>query len=76
MNADHAPAMLDIARFFKEVDASEAKMTSVDRLGFHLRLKTPERVRSVRVAFLQEVRTPEQCRAALVAMTKAARSSK
>jgi putative heme iron utilization protein len=74
MNADHEPALLDIARRFKDVQASEAKMTAVDRLGFHLRLKTPDRVRSVRVAFPQEVRTPEECRAALVALTKAARA--
>ena len=75
MNADHGAAMLDIARHFKAVEASEAKMTSVDRLGFQLRLKTAERARSVRVAFPREVRTPEECRAALVSMTKAARGT-
>lgn len=73
MNKDHAAAMLDIARHFKSVEASEAKMTAVDRLGFHVRLKTPDRVRSVRIGFPTEVRTPEACRAALVAMVKAAR---
>lgn len=76
MNADHQPALLDIARHFKEIEASEAKMTAVDRLGFHLRLKTPDRVRSVRVAFPQEVRTPEECRAALIALTKSTRAGR
>ena len=73
MNRDHEAAMLDIARHLKEIEAVEAKMTAVDRLGFHLRLKASDRVRSVRVAFPQEVRTPEDCRAALVAMVKSAR---
>lgn len=73
MNKDHEAALRDIARHLKDVEASEAKMTAVDRLGFHLRLKTAERVRSVRVGFPSEVRTPEACRAALVALAKAAR---
>ncbi len=74
MNKDHAPAMIDIARHEKGVAASEAKMTAVDRLGFHLRLKTPERVRSVRIGFPKEVRSSNECRHALVAMVKRARS--
>ncbi len=74
MNNDHAPAMIEIARHEKGVDASEAKMTAVDRLGFHLRLKTPERVRSVRIGFPKEVRSSHECRKALVAMVKRARS--
>ncbi len=69
-----ASAMIDIARHEKGVSASEAKMTAVDRLGFHLRLKTPERVRSVRIGFPNEVRSSDECRNALVAMVKQARS--
>ncbi|MFT7638991.1 MAG: putative heme iron utilization protein [Pirellulaceae bacterium] len=74
MNQDHAAAMIDIARHQKGVAASEARMTAVDRLGFHLRLKTPERVRSVRIGFPKEVHSSNECRAALVAMVKLARS--
>jgi putative heme iron utilization protein len=74
MNKDHAAAMIDIARHEKGVAASEAKMTAVDRLGFHLRLKTPERVRSVRIGFPNEVRSSDECRQALIVMTKRARS--
>lgn len=74
MNSDHVPAMIEIARHEKGVDASEAKMTAVDRLGFHLRLKTPERVRSVRIGFPNEVRSSDECRESLVAMLKRARS--
>lgn len=75
MNADHEAAMLDIAKHVKKITASDAKMTSVDRLGFHVRLKTQERVRSARVGFPAEVRTAGDCRKALVAMTKEARSA-
>jgi putative heme iron utilization protein len=74
MNADHGPALIEIALHQKGVTASEAKMTAVDRLGFHLRLKTPERVRSVRIGFPNEVRSSIECREALVAMVKQARS--
>lgn len=73
MNQDHASAMIEIARYEKGVAATEAKMTAVDRLGFHLRLKTPERVRSVRIGFPDEVRSSDECRQALVAMVKRAR---
>ncbi|WP_417734626.1 HugZ family protein [Rosistilla oblonga] len=76
MNDDHAAAMLDIAYAEKEIVASEAKMTAVDRLGFHLRLKTPERVQSVRIGFPHEVRSSDECRQVLVAMVKQARSDK
>lgn len=74
MNADHEVAMLAIAKHVKGVEASEAKMTSVDRLGFHVRLTTPERARSVRIGFPAEVITAEDCRKALVAMVKQARA--
>jgi len=73
MNTDHASAMIEIARYQKGVAATEAKMTAVDRLGFHLRLKTPERVRSVRIGFPDEVRSSDECRQAFVAMVKRAR---
>lgn len=74
MNEDHTTAMIDIARHEKGVGASDAKMTAVDRLGFHLRLKTPERVRSVRIGFPNEVHNADECRKSLVAMVKKARA--
>ena len=42
MNADHVEAMILLARVHSGLEASEAAMTSVDRLGFTLRLKTAE----------------------------------
>ena len=73
MNDDHVSAMIAIARREKGIEASEAKMTAIDRLGFHLRLTTPERVRSVRVAFPAEVSDADQCRQSLIEMVQSAR---
>jgi putative heme iron utilization protein len=70
MNADHADALRLIARHFANEDADEAFMTAVDRLGFHLRLKTGDRVHGRRLAFLQEVTTTEEARAVLVEMVR------
>ncbi len=43
-------------------------MTSVDRLGFHVRLKTPDGIRGARIAFSREVTSPAQARTVLVEM--------
>jgi hypothetical protein len=49
-------------------------MTAVDRLGFHLRLKTPDGVRSARIAFLREVSNPAEARKVLAEMVQQVRS--
>jgi putative heme iron utilization protein len=48
-------------------------MTAVDRLGFHVRLKTQDGVRGARIAFLREVSTPAETRNVLVEMVQQAR---
>ena len=73
MNADHADSLILLARAFAGIEAEEAAMTSVDRLGFHVRLKTREGMRGARIAFLREARTPAEARAVLVEMTGQAR---
>ncbi len=73
MNADHADALVLLAKKFAGIEAQEATMTSVDRLGFNVRLKTPDRMRGARIAFLREVRTPDETRKVLVEMVKQAR---
>src|SRR5205809_1665719 len=45
MNADHKDALVMLARTFAHIDSTEATMTAVDRLGFHVRLKTAEGMR-------------------------------
>ena len=48
------------------LSVAEASMTAVDRLGFHLRLKTGDRVHGCRVAFLREVGNKDEARAVLI----------
>jgi putative heme iron utilization protein len=73
MNADHKDALILLARVFGGIESQEATMTSVDRLGFHLRLTTQEGMRGVRIAFLLEVTNPAETRKVLVEMVQRAR---
>lgn len=73
MNSDHADALILLARSFAGIESREAAMTSVDRLGFHLRLRTHEGTRGARIAFLREVSTPAEARNVLVDMVAQAR---
>ena len=72
MNADHVPAMIMLARVHAGLNAIEATMTAVDRLGFHLRLKTSEGMKGVRINFLREVQSANETRTVLVEMVRAA----
>jgi len=71
MNADHVEAMIQLARAHAQIEASEATMTSIDRLGFHLRLKTADGMKGARINFPHEVATSKETREALVAMVRA-----
>lgn len=75
MNADHIDAMILLARTHSQLEATEATMTAVDRLGFHLRLKTAEGMKGTRINFPNEVRTPTETRTALVEMVRQARQN-
>ncbi len=75
MNADHQDALILLARVFAGTEAQEAVMTSVDRLGFHVRMKTEEGMKGARVAFPSEVNTPLETRKVLVEMVQQARRS-
>ena len=73
MNADHKDALILLAKQYAGIEAQDAGLTSVDRLGFHLRLKTQNGMKGTRIAFLREVTTPLQTREAFVEMVKNAR---
>jgi putative heme iron utilization protein len=74
MNADHKDALVPLARAFARIESHEATMTAVDRLGFHMRLKTQDGMRGARIAFLREVRNPAETRRVLIEMVQRARS--
>src|ERR1700751_1776698 len=73
MNTDHVGSMILLARFHVGVEATEAITTSVDRLGFTLRLKTNEGMKGVRINSPREVATPMEARPVLVEMVRQAR---
>ena len=75
MNTDHPDALLLLAKHFGGIEAQEAEITSVDRLGFNLRLKTQDGVRGARIAFLREVSEPIQTREVFVEMVRIARGA-
>ncbi len=75
MNADHVEAMLLLAKTHAHLVATAAGMTSIDRLGFTLRLSTADGVKGARINFHAEARTPLAVRQALVAMVQQARAS-
>jgi putative heme iron utilization protein len=74
MNADHNDALVLLARTFARIESTEAITTAVDRLGFHVRLTTPDGMRGTRIAFPQEVRDAAGTRKVLVEMVQQARS--
>lgn len=72
MNADHVAAMILLAKVHSGLDATEAAMTAVDRLGFHLRLKTADGMKGTRINFVRGVQTADDARKVLVEMVQAA----
>jgi len=75
MNADHSDALVLLTKKFAGIDAEEAKMTSVDRLGLHVRLKTKDGVHGARIAFLREANSPAEARNVLIEMLGQARQA-
>jgi putative heme iron utilization protein len=73
MNTDHKDALVLLAKTCAGIEAQESAMTSVDRLGFHVRLKTQDGMKGARIAFLREVSNPGEARKVLVEMVQQAR---
>lgn len=73
MNDDHAEALRLITRHYGELEAEEASMTSIDRLGFAVRARTAEGMKGVRIPFPEPLRSAEDARRVLVEMTRTAR---
>ena len=72
MNADHVTAMILLAKVYSGLNATEAAMTAVDRLGFNLRLKTSDGMKGTRINFLSKVKTADETRKVLVGMVRMA----
>ncbi|TKB59502.1 MAG: DUF2470 domain-containing protein [Nitrospira sp.] len=68
LNTGQAETLLALARALGIVDAQQATVTALDRLGFHLRLTTPGRMQGGRVAFTSPARTEAEVRASLAGL--------
>jgi putative heme iron utilization protein len=73
MNEDHRPAMVLLAERFSLIHAQDAIMTSVDRLGFHLRLQTESGFKGTRIKFPTPIDDAEDVRRVMVALVASAR---
>ena len=74
MNADHADALRLYCQVFAAVEAEEATMTSVDRMGFRVRARSGDRLRGLRINFPREAHTSGEARVVLVEMVREARA--
>jgi putative heme iron utilization protein len=73
MNDQQAATLLLLARVYGNAEAQQVTMTALDRLGFHLRIQTADRMQGGRVAFTKPVRNTQDVRTALVEMAAQAR---
>jgi heme iron utilization protein len=73
MNADHADALILLTRVHANLEAETVTMTSVDRLGFHVRVQTSAGMKGARIPFLREALHPADTRIILVEMVRQAK---
>jgi putative heme iron utilization protein len=76
MNDDHTDALVLYCAVFAGVDATQATMTAIDRMGFRVRARSGDRLQGLRINFPREVRTPMDARTVLVEMVRTAREQK
>jgi putative heme iron utilization protein len=74
MNTQQQETLLLLARVCGKLDAEQASITTMDRLGFHLRVKTPDRMQGGRFAFTAPVRNGGEARAALADLAAKAKA--
>jgi putative heme iron utilization protein len=68
MNTDHGNALVELTRVFAGIESEKVEMTSIDRLGFQVRLKTQEGARTARIVFSREVSSTAEARTVLIDM--------
>lgn len=74
MNQDHADSLVLLVKHFTKVEAEEAAMISVDRLGMQVRIKADKEFYSRRIGFVREVHDTEECRRVIIEMVEQARA--
>jgi hypothetical protein len=61
INADHKDALVLLAQKFPPIESQEATMTAVDRLGFHVRLRTRDGVKAAGGFIVRETARTGSC---------------
>ncbi|MBS0152269.1 MAG: DUF2470 domain-containing protein [Nitrospira sp.] len=74
LNTEHTETLVLLARVFGNPDAQQPKVTAVDRLGFHLRFTTSDRMQGGRVAFASPVGNAAEVRAGLAGLAAQAKA--
>ena len=65
VNQQQADTLLALARILGNEEAQQATMTALDRLGFHLRIRTVDRMQGGRIAFPSPANNAQEVRAGL-----------
>ena len=74
INSAQQETLLLLARECGKLEAEQGSITTIDRLGFHLRVKTPDRMQGGRFAFTHPVRTAQEARAGLADLATKAKA--
>ena len=73
LNTEQVDWLLLLARVYGHVEAQEATITALDRLGVHLRIKTADRMQGGRLAFEHPVLNAQDVKAGVAWMAEQAR---
>ncbi|HKE22687.1 MAG TPA: DUF2470 domain-containing protein [Bryobacteraceae bacterium] len=71
MNSDHADALRRIVARNAGETPDDVSMTTIDRFGFHVRIKTGDRMHGLRVAFPRQVKDTNEVRSIFIEMLRA-----
>ena len=74
LNMEQVETLLLLARVFGNPDAQQPTVTALDRLGFHLRFTTTDRMQGGRVAFTSPVGNASEVRAGLAGLAAQAKA--
>ncbi len=74
LNMEQVEALLLLARVFGNPDAQQPTVTALDRLGFHLRFTTKDRMQGGRMAFISPVGNASEVRAGLAGLAAQAKA--
>jgi putative heme iron utilization protein len=75
VNGEHTDNLIEYLRVYAEIgDATDARMTGVDRDGFDIEAQTPDGVRVARIPWGQRLERREQVREEMVRLTVEAKA--